>query len=146
MKPVIFILASFGLVGVLGAVTDLHTIVIGYTIWGRLASLSFGIIALVGAWGCYKRTPYGWYVVEALIWICAVSAVARAIFVALKLELPFLGAVLGGLGEGVKIVIFACVMLPFWSKQRKKFSLPNHPTEPTSASVTAPAGQEPRQT
>jgi hypothetical protein len=144
MKPTIIILTALGLVGVVGAFVDLHTIVIGYTTVGRVLSFSISAGAFVAAWGCYKRATYGWFAVEALLWASVLTAIARAAFVAWKLDLPLFGAILGGVGEGIKIIVFSCVLFPFWSKQRKSFNVPNHSPDPTPASVTPAAVQPTR--
>jgi hypothetical protein len=89
----------------------------------------------------------GWYLGVALIWTAIAWSVFRAIYLALTIDLPWLGVLLGGLGEALKIGVFAWVMLRFWKKLQREFKQPNQPPEPTPPSVTdradarsAPAG------
>jgi hypothetical protein len=144
MKWVILILVVAGVVGVVGTFTNLDIVAFRSTAWGRLVGFTFSMVALVAALGCWKRKMYGWYLVEVLIWASVGFAAFRAIYMGFTIGLPWLGLLLGSIGEGVKIGIFAWVMLPFWTKQRKNFKWPNQSTDPTLASGTPGAGHQPR--
>ena len=152
MKAIVAILAVCGIFGIVAAAVDVQQIhIVGsvvnvthYSLLGRVAAFAISAVLLIAAYGCNARTAFGWYLVNAMLWVSMLWAAIRAVYLAVSLDLPFPGVVLGGLGEVVKIGVWVWIIFVFWAKRRREFRLPNQSSEPTPASVTPPAEQESR--
>jgi len=145
MKAVIFVLTLLGLMSVVAAVTgatNFYAVVPRHELLSQCIVAVYGGIALVAAFGCWKKNMLGWHFGAALIWITIAWGVFRAICVALTIGLPWLGLILGGLGEAIKIGVFGLVVLRFWKTLRREFHEPNHTQNPTPMSFTPPAADE----
>ena len=148
MKPAIFLLTLLGLVGVIASATGgshFYALIPHYVLLSRSLAGLYGAIALIAAYGCWKRKMIGWYFGFAFIWLCILWGVFRAAYLAQTLDLGWLGTLLGGAGEALKVGVFAWVALRFWRKLRLEFKKPNQPPEPTPTAVTPAATHPSRQ-
>ena len=137
MKAAVFILALVGAVGVLAGVTGdtrFYAAIPKYALLSRINVVIFGLVALVAAYGCWRRKIFGWYAGAAFIWMAILWGVFRAVYLMLTFDLDWLGLVLGALGESVKIGIFTWVALRFWRRMRTEFKMPNQSSDPTPPS------------
>ena len=124
MKPAIFLLTLVGVVGVVVSVTGgshFYAVVPHHALLSRLLVGLFGAVALIAAYGCWKRKMIGWYFGGIFIWATILCGVFRAIYLALTLDLPLLGTLLGGFGEALKIGTLAWAALRFWKRLRPDF-------------------------
>lgn len=136
MKVVIGILVAVGIVGLYAAGSGdprVLTIVGGHALISQVIALLLASTSLVAAYGCFRRKMLGWYLVTALIVAELVWLLFRAIYLALTLDLPWLGTLLGGLGELVKIGAIAWLLSRYWLKQRGSFQKANQLPDPTAA-------------
>jgi hypothetical protein len=143
MKPAILLFSLIGLFGVIASAfgaTQLYAVIPHYELLSRLLAGLCGLVALIAAYGCWRRKMFGWYFGGAFIWLCILCGVFRAAYLAYTLDLPWLGTLLGGLGEALKIVAFAWFTLRFWRSLRPEFKQPNQPLQATPTAVTPAAG------
>jgi len=139
MNVVIGLLAVIAMTGLYAAVSGdprVLTIIGGHAYISQIIAFFLASVALVAAYGCWNRRMYGWYLVTGLIGAELVWRLFRAIYLALTLDLPWLGTLLGGIGELVKIGAVGWLLVSYWFKQRGKFQGANHLS-------TSPAGRVP---
>jgi hypothetical protein len=129
MKFIISFLVFLGVLGVFSGLTGIqrisYTDLAGWKIdyhyfLGRVFSLLLGFIFLITAYGCKKRKQYSWYIIAGMAILTLAFSIYRAVYLAITIDLPLAGLLLGGVGELIKIGLFVWFFWGFWIRKRKK--------------------------
>jgi len=148
MKWVINLLVFVGLVALLGGAIGISRYRLSggvaatyyFTNGARASLFLLALSCFGGAYGCFRRKLYGWYVVMILLSALFGWQVVSDVIAMFSYRVPtsyFFYSL-------IWTVIVGWSAFIFWPSQRKLFKTPNQSSEPTLSSGTSPAEQEPR--
>mgnify|MGYP001297489963 CR=1 FL=1 len=103
----------------------------GASVYFSLATISvFTALSSAGAYGCYHRRMYAWWLVSGMLllsFVCMLVRVPRVVVGVDTVDLPIKARLLGAIGEGIKAVCVEWLLVVFWWKKKPEFVVRNGP-------------------